>query len=464
MRRAVVLAFLLVCVTGCAVGPNYHRPAFDTTATFKEQGDWKPSQPQDAVEQGPWWQIFQDPVLTGLEGQIDISNQNLKAAQDAYRQAQGLVAQARAGLWPTIAGSAARQREVTVPGAGSATFNTLTANASWQLDIWGQTRRTIESDKASAQASAAAVASARLSAQTSLALTYFELCAQDSLQKLLDDTVVDEQRSLEITQNRYSFGVAAKADVVTAQTQLLSSQAQQVNAAIARAQFEHAIAVLIGQQPAAFSLPASPLRSDVPSTPPGVPSALLERRPDIAQAERRMAAANAQIGVAVAAYFPTLTLSGSAGYENTGFISQLVASKNGIWAFGPQLAETLFDGGARRAQTAQARAAYDASVDSYRQTVLAGLQQVEDNLVTLRVLEHQATIEDQTVMAAREAERLTLNQYKAGTVPYTSVITAQTTTLGSEQTALTIMLDRLSASVTLIEATGGGWNEAMIPK
>lgn len=284
--RAVIGACALACTAGCAVGPNYHRPAFETTATFKEQGDWKPSQPQDAVEQGPWWQIFQDPVLNSLEVQIDISNQNLKAAQDAYRQAQGLVAQARAGLWPTIAGSFARQREITVPGAAPAMVNTLTANASWQLDIWGQTRRTIESDKASAQASAAAVAAARLSAQASLALTYFELCAQDTLQKLLDDTVVDEQRSLEITQNRYSFGVAAKADVVTAQTQLLSSQAQQVNAAISRAQYEHAIAVLIGQQPAAFSLPVSPLRSDVPSAPPGVPSALLERRPDIAQAEK----------------------------------------------------------------------------------------------------------------------------------------------------------------------------------
>jgi NodT family efflux transporter outer membrane factor (OMF) lipoprotein len=317
---------------------------------------------------------------------------------------------------------------------------------------------------ASAQSSAAAVAVARLAAQASLATSYFELRAQDSLQKILDDTVSDEQRSLEITQNRYSFGVAAKADVVTAQTQLLSSQAQQVNAAIARAQFEHAIAVLIGQQPAAFSLPVDPLRTDVPTVPAGVPSALLERRPDVAEAERKMAASNAQIGVAVAAYFPNLTLSGSAGYENVGPLRALVESKNTIWAVGPQLAETLFDGGLRRAQTAQARAAYDASVDNYRQTVLTGLQQVEDNLVMLRVLERQSGIEDETVTAAKEAERLTLNQYKAGTVPYTSVITAQTTTFASEQTALTILLDRLSASVALIQAIGGGWTTASLPK
>jgi len=451
-----------VALSSCAVGPDYHRPPFQTTATFKEQGDWKPSEPDDALSHGPWWHIFDDPVLDGLEQQIDISNQTLKAAADAYRQAQALVSQARAGFWPTIAASASRQKEqesLGVPyGTVRETTNTLSASGTWQIDIWGQTRRTVESNVASAQASAAAVAQARLAAQATLATTYFELQAQDSLQKLLDDTVVDEQRSLEITKNRYSYGVAAKADVVTAQTQLLSSQAQQINAAIARAQFEHAIAVLIGQQPAAFSLPVTPLRPDVPSSPAGLPSALLERRPDVAQAERKMAAANAQIGVAVAAYFPNLTLSGSAGYENVGLLGQLINSKNAIWAVGPTLAETLFDGGLRRAQTAQARAAYDASVDNYRQTVLTGLQQVEDNLVVLRVLEHQASIEDEAVMAAKEAERLTLNQYKAGTVPYTSVITAQTTTLASEQTALTVLLDRLSASVALVQAIGGGWS------
>jgi NodT family efflux transporter outer membrane factor (OMF) lipoprotein len=468
MRRLIIsmaLCTVLLGTSSCAVGPNYHRPAFQTTPQFKEQGDWKPSEPDDTLNRGPWWHIFNDPALDGLEQQIDISNQNLKSAVDAYRQAKALVDQARAGFWPTVTGSGSRQRGVELPGQSPpGVSNSLAASGTWQLDIWGETRRNVESNKASAQSSAAAVAAARLSAQASLATTYFELRAQDSLQKLLDDTVVDEQRSLEITQNRYSFGVAAKADVVTAQTQLLSSQSQQVNAAISRAQFEHAIAVLIGQQPALFSLPAEPLRTDVPTSPPGLPSALLERRPDVAQAERKMAAANAQVGVAVAAYFPNLTLSGNAGYQNEGLLKQLVNSKNTVWSFGPQLAETLIDGGLRRAQTAQARAAYDASVDNYRQTVLTGLQQVEDNLVTLRVLERQAGIEDETVMAAREAERLTLNQYKAGTVPYTSVITAQTTTLASEQTALTVLLDRLSASVALIQAIGGGWSAASLPK
>jgi NodT family efflux transporter outer membrane factor (OMF) lipoprotein len=468
MNRSIALAVLnatLICLSGCAVGPNYDRPAFQTTANFKEQGDWKPSEPDDALSRGPWWHIFNDPVLDGLEQQIDISNQNLKAAADAYRQSQALVAQARAALWPTIAGSGSRQRENAIlPTGRPGEVNNLTATGTWQLDIWGQARRNVESNAASAQSSAAAVAAARLAAQASLATTYFELRAQDSLQMILDDTVSDEQRSLEITQNRYSFGVAAKADVVTAQTQLLSSQAQQVSAAIDRAQFEHAIAVLIGQQPASFSLPVEALRTDIPTVPAGLPSALLERRPDVAEAERKMAAANAQIGVAVAAYFPNLSLSGSAGYENVGFIRQLVESRNTIWAVGPQLAETLFDGGLRRAQTAQARAAYDASVDNYRQTVLTSLQQVEDNLVALRVLEHQAAIEDQTVAAAKEAERLTLNQYKAGTVPYTSVITAQTTTLASEQTALTVLLNRLSASVALVQAIGGGWTATSLPR
>ena len=457
-----ICSVVIAGLVGCAVGPNYHRPAFETTASFKEQGDWKPSEPDDALDRGEWWQIFHDPVLDDLERQVDVSNLNLKAAADSYRQAQALVAQARAAWWPTLSVSGSRQRELSAPGALPIDLNTLTATGSWQLDIWGQIRRNVESNTASAQASAAAVVAARLSAQAALATTYFQLCAQDTLQKLLDDTVADEQRSLEITQNRYSYGVAAKADVVTAQTQLLSSQAQQVNAAIARAQYEHAIAVLIGRQPADFSLPATPLRTDVPTIPAGVPSRLLERRPDVAEAERKMAAANAQIGVAVAAYFPNLTLSGSAGYEAAGPLSKLIASRNLLWAVGPNLAETLFEGGLRRAQVASARAAYDTSVDSYRQTVLTSLQQVEDSLVTLRVLEHQADIDTQTVQAAKEAERLTLNQYKAGTVPYTSVITTQTTTLASEQTDLTILLDRLSASVALIEAIGGGWNAALI--
>jgi NodT family efflux transporter outer membrane factor (OMF) lipoprotein len=279
------------------------------------------------------------------------------------------------------------------------------------------------------------------------------------LQRLLDDIVAAEQRSLKIAESRYRFGVAAKADVVNAQTQLLSSQALQVNARIQRGVLEHAIAVLTGQQPASFSIAAAPLRTDVPIVPAGVPSALLERRPDVAEAERKVAAANAQVGGALAAYFPTLTLSGSDQYNGASF-DRLIRVPNRVWSVGPALAATLFDGGLRRAQVAQARAAYEASVASYRQTVLASFQQVEDQLVTLRVLEEQAVIEDAAVKAAREAEVLTLNQYKAGTVPYSSVITAQTTALSSEQSALTVLSSRLQASVALIEALGGGWKAA----
>jgi NodT family efflux transporter outer membrane factor (OMF) lipoprotein len=453
----------------CAVGPDYHRPQFETTANFKEAGEWKPSEPNDVLSRGSWWKIFNDDVLDGLEAQIDISNQNVKAAEAAFEQSRALVSQARAGFWPSLSATAGVQRQgspiaVVSPNGGQTTIGTRTQTsysagltAAWDLDIWGKIRRTTESEFASAQSSAAALAAARLSAQAELATDYFELRAQDQLQKLLDDTVEAETQSLHITESRYKFGVAARADVVSAQTQLLGSQAQQVNAKIQRAILEHALAVLIGKQPAEFSLSVGGMRNDVPTVPAGVPSTLLERRPDVAEAERKMAAANAQIGVAKAGYFPDLTLTGSDQYSTVSF-SNLIRNSNRVWAVGPSLAQTLFNGGLVRAQVRQARAAYDGTVDSYRQTVLAGIQQVEDEIVTLRVLEQQGVIEDETVKAAREAEALTLNQYKAGTVPYSSVITAQTTRLSAEETALQVLSSRLQASVALIEALGGGWD------
>jgi NodT family efflux transporter outer membrane factor (OMF) lipoprotein len=455
------LAGLLALAGACAVGPDYERPKMDATADFKEAGDWKPSEPNDTFNRGPWWEIYKDDALNQLEVRIDISNENVKAAAAAYDQARALVAQARAGFWPTVGVSAGRQRGA-IGNSPTLTTDSAGISGNWALDIWGQIRRSTESNRASAQASAAALAAARLSAQSELATDYFELRAQDQLQKLLDDTVVAEQLSLQITESRYRFGVAARADVVSAQAQLLSSQAQQVNAGIQRAILEHAIAVLIGQQPASFALNPSAMRSDVPTVPAGIPSTLLERRPDVAQAERKVAAANAQIGVAKAAYFPSLTLTGSDDYQGHSW-SHLFNLPNRIWSLGPELAETLIDGGLRRAQVAQARAAYDISVDNYRQTVLSGFQQVEDEVVTLRVLEKQAVIEDATVAAAREAEKLTLNQYKAGTVPYSSVITAQTTRLTAEQTALAVLSSRLQASVALIEALGGGWDASQLP-
>jgi NodT family efflux transporter outer membrane factor (OMF) lipoprotein len=460
LSRLCYVACGIALMAACAVGPDYHRPQFEATETYKEQSGWKPSEPNDVLNRGPWWTIFSDDELTRLEAKIEISNENVKAAVAAFDQSQALVAQARAGFWPSIAASVGAQKGA-IGAVPAHTSVDAEVSADWTVDVWGQIRRTVESDRASAQASDAALAAAKLSAQSTLATDYFELRAQDELQRILDDIVVAEQQSLKITENQYHFGVAARADVVSAQAQLLNSQAQQVNARVQRGILEHAIAVLIGLQPASFSLAPAAMRSDVPTVPAGIPSALLERRPDVAEAERKMAAANAQIGVAKAAYFPSLTLSGSDDYTNSTF-SRLLSVPNRVWSIGPSLAETIIDGGLRRAQVAQARAAYQASVATYRQTVLAGFEQVEDEIVTLRVLEQQAVIEVAAVAAAKEAEKLTLNQYKAGTVPYSSVITAQTTRLTSEETALTVLSDRLQASVALIEALGGGWTAAQL--
>jgi NodT family efflux transporter outer membrane factor (OMF) lipoprotein len=493
---------LLSCLTaaslvgGCSIGPNYQRPKVEAAPAYKEAGDWKPSEPNDVLDRGNWWEIFKDDQLNQLESRIDISNQTVKAAADAFAQSRALVSQARAGFWPTIGASVSKlfagsgsgsATVITNGGTGTSTGGTGTGTstggtgssgvgvlrksavtdtaglaANWDIDIWGKVRRASEGARATAQASAAALAGARLSAQAELATDYFELRAQEQLQKLLDDTVEAETQSLHITESRYKFGVAARADVVTAQTQLLAVQAQQVNAKIQRGVLEHAIAVLVGQMPSAFAVAPGAMRTDVPTVPAGLPSALLERRPDVAQSERDVAASNAQIGVAEAAYFPDLTLSGSDDYSSNTF-RHLISLPNRVWSFGPTLAETLVDGGLRRAQVAAARAAHDVTVDNYRQTVLAAFQQVEDDIVTLRVLQQQAGIEDQTVAAAREAEKLTLNQYKAGTVPYSSVISAQTTRLSAEQTALSVLSQRLQTSVGLIEAVGGGWKASDLP-
>ena len=459
--RGAALAGVCACVTACAVGPDYKRPPMAPTADFKEQTGWKPTEPADALSRGPWWRIFNDEVLNSLEDQIDISNQNVKSAAAAVEQARALVRVAQAAYWPTVGVSIGRTRERE--GATSPhNVNSAGGTVSWPLDIWGSVRRSVESSKATEQSDDAALASARLAAQADLASDYFQLRGQDQLQVLLDDTVKADDQALKITENRYRVGVAALADVVTAQTQLLSAQAQQVAVGTERGTLEHAIAVLVGQQPATFSIVAVAMRTDVPTVPAGIPSELLERRPDIAEAERKVAAANAQIGVAKAAYFPSLSLTGSAQYEAGGPLSQLFRVPNQIWSVGPNLAETLFAGGLHRAQVAAARAAWEQSVDDYRETVLEGFQQVEDELITLRVLEQQAGVEDKLVQAAREAEKLTLNQYKSGTVPYSSVITAQTTRLASEQSALTVFVDRLTASVTLVEALGGGWSTSKL--
>jgi NodT family efflux transporter outer membrane factor (OMF) lipoprotein len=463
MRRFQGLSVACSCalLTACAIGPDYKRPPVDTAGSFKESGNWKPTEPADALTRGPWWHIFNDPVLNDLEDQVNISNLTLKAAAAAVEQAQALVAEAQAGYWPTV--SAGFSRSHSRKGATRpSNANGANGSVNWPLDIWGQVRRSVESNKATEQSQEATLASARLAAQAELAVDYFELRGQDQLQVLLNDIVKADEQALQITENRYRVGVAARADVVTAQTQLLSSQAQQVSVGIQRGTLEHAIAVLVGQQPSAFAVTPTAIRTDVPTVPSGVPSELLERRPDIAEAERKVAAANAEIGVAKGAYFPSISLTGTVEYAAGGALSNLFRVPNQTWSVGPSLTQILFAGGLHRAQVAAARAAWEGTVDDYRQTVLQGFQQVEDELVTLRVLEQQAVVEEKLVQAAREAEKLTLNQYKAGTVPYSSVITAQTTRLQSETSALTVFVDRLSASVTLIEALGGGWSVAQL--
>jgi NodT family efflux transporter outer membrane factor (OMF) lipoprotein len=476
---AVVTPTLL---TACMVGPDYERPPAITSAAYKEAvGDWKLAAPQNAGSEGPWWSVYQDPVLDDLERQVDISNQNLKAAEAAFRQARAVVRETQATLFPTLSIDASATRSGSGAGSGRSSLSTGgtqftstgrgsssvtqyngSAQLAWDLDVWGRIRRTVESDVATAQASAADIAGARLSAQSTLAADYFALRVQDELKRLLDDTVTAFTRSLQITQNQYSAGISAKSDVLTAQTQLQAAQAQDIAVGVQRAQLEHAIAVLIGKPPGEFSVTPAPLTVDIPVMPPGVPSALLERRPDIASAERHMASLNAQIGVAVSAYYPDLTLTGSYGFASTA-LNSLFRASNAVWSVGPALAETVFDAGARGAAVDAAKASYDQGVATYRQMVLAGFQQVEDELSTLRILEQQAVVEESTVRSAQEAVRLAINEYKAGTVVYTTVVTAQATALNEEENALTIRQNRLAASVTLIEALGGGWMVSQLP-
>jgi NodT family efflux transporter outer membrane factor (OMF) lipoprotein len=475
------LAVALLFASACSVGPDYKKPDAPMATQFKEQAGWKASDPQDEVDRGAWWSIYKDPTLDDLEKQIDISNQTLKQSEAAYRQARAVVDQARASFFPTVTGTGSAQRSYEGPAVRSRGLGTLTTvagnrgggsafndfsssvGANWDLDVWGKIRRTVEGDVATAQASAADLASARLSAQSTLAIDYLELRYQEELKRLLDTAAADFQRSLEITQNQYTAGVAAKADVLSARTQVLNAQAAAINSGVMRATLEHAIAVLVGKPAGDFAIaPSKELTGKVPVVPVGLPSTLLERRPDIAAAERTMQASNAQIGVAIAAYFPDITLTGSFGSQSAQFAS-LFASPTSVWSVGGNVAETLLDFGSRSAQVEQARATFDQNVASYRQTVLTGFQQVEDQLSTLRILQQQAVVEIDAVRTAQEAARLTLNQYKAGTVPYSSVITAQTTALQAEETALGVTSSRLTASVTLIEAIGGGWDAGKLP-
>lgn len=463
MNSRVAILTALAVLGGCKAGPDYVRPAAEAPAAYKEAGNWKPAQPRDDAIRGKWWEIFRDRHLDALVEQIDISNQNLRLAEANFRQARALVDSSRAGLYPTVTGnlSVIRSRSPAGVVGGTTAGRTITnhtasLDASWDADLWGRLRRTLEGSEAGAQASAADLALARLSAQADLVSNYFQLRILDAQQQLLDDTVAALRKSLELTNNRYVAGVAGKVDLVQAETLLLSTQAQAIDTGVQRAQFEHAIAVLLGKPPAEFSIERAPAAIAMPEIPVGVPSELLERRPDIAGAERRVAAANAQIGVAKAAFFPSLMLSPSLGYRSTD-LSQWFTLPSRFWSLGPALAQSIFDAGLRRAAEAQSIAAYDASVATYRQTVLAGFQEVEDNLAALRLLEEEAKVQDDAVRAAREAVVLTINQYKAGTVSYLNVVTLQSTQLSNERAAAGILGRRLAASVALIRALGGGW-------
>jgi len=464
MIRPLLLLTGTSLLGACMVGPKYNKPPVATPAAYKETGDWKIAQPRDAINRGPWWEIFGDAQLNALAQQVDVSNQNVRVAEAKLRQAEALVEQSRAGFFPTLTGntSATRSRTPSVSGASTASsapanvYN-LSLNASWAPDLWGSVRSTVDANVANAQASAANVAGVRLLAQSQLAINFFQLRVLDSQRQLLETTVAAYQKSLELTRNRYNAGVAARAEVVLAETQLRSTQAQLIDVGVQRAQLEHAIAILIGKPPAEFDLAPAVLAVAVPVLPPGLPSELLERRPDIAGAERQMAAANAQIGVAQAAYFPSLTLSGVFGFRANSPPSWLT-SPSRLWSVGPALAETLFDGGSRRAVKKQAEAAYDANVATYRQTVLNAFKEVEDNLSALRILEEEAKTQEEAVKASKLSTELTVNQYKAGTVNYLNVVTVQATQLNNEATAVKLQGQRLVAAVTLVQALGGGWN------
>jgi len=455
--RWLALAVSTLALSGCAVGPDYQRPAAIVPVQYKEMKGWRLGAPRDDFAKGAWWKLFRDSTLDTLEAQVAISNQTLKADEANYREAQALIAEGRAQLFPTLAFDPSLSRS-----SGAGTSLSAQANASWTLDLWGKVRRTIESEAAGAQVSAADLANATLSAQSSLATAYYELRQTDSLHDLLDDTVAQFKRSLEITQNQYSAGTSARSDVITAQAQLLAAQAQEINTGIARAQFEHAIAVLMGRPPAGLSIAHGKLTSLVPGIPLRVPSTLLERRPDIAAAERTMQEQNALIGVAIAAYYPDVTLSGAFGYVGNPFKSGLAAT-NPAWSYGLSAAQTLFDGGLTAAQVEAARANYEASVGTYRQTVLTAFQQVEDNLAGIRILSQEAGVQAEAVKAAEQAVQIALNEYRAGTQNFTTVVTAEATALSDEESLLSTREQRLLDAVSLIVALGGGWNDGKLP-
>jgi len=469
-RLEVLLLIALLQLAGCTVGPKYQRPAAEVPPAYKEVGDWKPAQPNDQSLSGNWWEIFQDPQLNALEAQVNVSNQNLKAAEAQYTQARALVRYQRANYFPTIsAGASATRNRISNHRPASVVSNGITYNdfqipfeLSYQLDVWGRVRRTVESYREQAQASAADLAAVNLSMHAQLALDYFQARTLDAEEQLLNSTVTQYEQALELIENRYAGGIASDLEVEQARTQLETTRAQAIDVGVGRAQFEHAVAVLIGKPPASFSLAPLPLTAPPPPIPVGLPSYLLERRPDIAAAERLMASANAQIGVAKAAYYPLVNLAAAGGFES-GSITTLLTGPSILWSAGPSALLTVFDFGRRRAASDQAIAAYDQAVANYRQTVLTGFQQVEDNVAALRILEHEAQVQNTAVDAAEKYLALANTRYTGGVTSYLEVTTAQSAALSDEITAVNILGRRMADAVTLVQALGGGWNSSELP-
>ena len=456
-RLAPLTAILLA---GCMVGPNYHRPAALVPGKYKEMPGWAQAAPADAAPKGNWWTGFNDSLLDQLEPEVSVSNETVRASLANYMQARALVQEAEGQLFPAlgISGSASRARAGSTYGSPNiASSGALSGTASWQLDLWGQIRRSVQESAATAQEAQATLANATLTEQTLLATDIVNLRVSDAQINLLQQTVKAYQEALRITMNQGAAGVAAPSDVITARATLEAAQSSLINAGIARAESEHAIAVLVGRLPEDLSVPTAKRLPDLPTIPVGLPSTLLERRPDIAAAERAMAAANAAIGVAVAAYYPTITLSAAGGFSGSP-ISALFSVANQVWSLGTAAAVDLFDGGARSAAVQAARDAYEATIATYRGDVLTAFQQVEDQLAALRILAQQEVVENAAVKDAAQAVRIALNEYEAGTAAYTTVTTAQATLLSDQETVLSIRAQRLLASVTLIEDMGGGWS------
>jgi NodT family efflux transporter outer membrane factor (OMF) lipoprotein len=470
LRLALSSAFATLFAAGCMVGPNYVRPPASVPANYKENPNFAAAQPSAAMAKGTWWEIYGDPQLNSLQQQIDASNLTLAAEQERFEQARAAVRVTRSGLYPTASGGLSVSRNVvsqhrplaSSTGNNSYTDVSIPVDASYEPDVWGRIRRSVEASRSEAQATAADLASVSLSLHAELALDYFALRGLDAQKQLLDSTVVSYQKALDLTETRYRGGLASAVDVAQARTQLESTRAQSIDVEVQRAQFEHAIAVLIGKPPAEFALAPLPLTTPPPNIPVGLPSELLQRRPDIAAAERRVEEANANIGVARAAYFPAITLGAGGGFESTS-IGTLLQGPSGFWSLAGQAAEVLFDGGYRRGVSQEAKSAYDEAVDNYRQTILSAFQDVEDNLAALRILQEEAQTQHDAVIAAQHSLSLSETRYRGGVTNYLEVTTAQTVALSNEVTAVNLLSRRLSASVLLVKAIGGGWNVSKLP-